>query len=660
MLSKNVLYYGKDEPLPEQISLRAGPLSLIYEDGDLRYVKLGDKEILRRIYVAIRDRNWGTVLPKISNLQVDVGQDSFRISYDVENKEGDIDFVWKGTITGDPDGKVSFAMDGEARSTFMRARIGFCILHPMEYAGAACRLEHVDGTTEEHDFPQYIAPQFVIDGEVKPVHPFNEMRAMAYEVAPGLWAETRFEGDIFEMEDQRNWTDASYKTYCTPLRLPFPVEVMQGTKISQSVTLTLHGDLPDVTTGPAEQALTFSIAEQPIASLPRIGLDTASHGHPLTADELSRLKALNLSHLRVDLELSDPGYETVLRQVAAEANTLGVSLEVALFLSDSAENELQSLVGVLDQISRQETKPRIAAWLIFHQQEKSTSEKWPRLARQYLSGYDPQAKIGSGTDFFFTELNRGRPSSTEALDLVTYSLNPQVHAFDNSSLAETLEAQAATVESARQFSGGLPLSISSITFKQRANPNATGPELPPPPGELPRRVDVRQMSLLGAGWLAGSLKYVGQSNVHSVTYFETTGWLGVMETEAGPPLPEKFRSLPGGVFPMYHVLADVGEFAGGEVLPTTPSHSLKVDGLAVRKDGRTRVLLANLSPEPQHVTVTNLSQHVRVRHLDETNAEDAMRAPEEFRARAGELCETTSGALELSLSPYAVARIDSV
>jgi hypothetical protein len=659
MLSRNVLYYGKDEPLPEQIPLRAGPLSLIYEDGDVRYVKLGDKEILRRIYVAIRDRNWGTVLPKISNLEVDAGQDSFRITYDVENKEGDIDFVWKGTITGDPDGKVSFAMDGEARSTFLRARIGFCILHPMEYAGATCRLEHVDGTTEEHDFPQYIAPQFIIDGEVKPVHPFNELRAMAYEVVPGVWAETQFEGDIFEMEDQRNWTDASYKTYCTPLRLPFPVEVKQGTKISQSVTLTLSGDLSDATMGLTEQELTFSIAEQPISSLPRIGLGAASHGQPLTANELSRLKALNLSHLRVDLRLPDPDYETILRQVAAEARTLGVSLEVALFLSNSAENELQSLIGALDQISRQGTKPQIATWIIFHQQEKSTSEKWTRLARQYLSGYDPQAKIGSGTDFFFTELNRGRPA-VEALDLVTYSLNPQVHAFDNASLAETLEAQASTVESARQFSGGLPLSISSITFKMRANPNATGPEPEPVPGELPRRVDVRQMSLFGAGWLAGSLKYVGQSNVHSVTYFETTGWLGVMETEAGPPLPEKFHSLPGGVFPMYHVLADVGEFAGGEVLPTRPSNSLKVDGLAVRKDGRTRVLLANLSPEPQHVTVTNLSQHVRVRHLDETNAEDAMRAPEEFRAQAGELRETTSGALELSLPPYAVARIDSV
>ena len=100
-------------------------------------------------------------------------------------------------------------------------------------------------------------------------------------------------------------------------------------------------------------------------------------------------------------------------------------------------------------------------------------------------------------------------------------------------------------------------------------------------------------------------------------------------------------------------------FAGGEVLPTTSSSTLKVDGLALRRDGKTRVLLANLSPEPQHVIVSNLSQRVRVRHLDETNAEEAMRSPEDFRSQAGELHETSSGALELTLLPHAVARIDS-
>ena len=46
-LPKKVQYYGKDEPLPEQIDLQAGPLNLFYEAGDLRYIKFREKEIIR-------------------------------------------------------------------------------------------------------------------------------------------------------------------------------------------------------------------------------------------------------------------------------------------------------------------------------------------------------------------------------------------------------------------------------------------------------------------------------------------------------------------------------------------------------------------------------------------------------------------------------------
>lgn len=672
MLPANVLRYGVDAPSPEQIALRAGPLSLIYEAGDLRYIRLGRREIVRRIYVAVRDRNWGTVPPALSNVGVEQAADAFQISYGAQHRQGEIDFVWQAAITGDAQGRISFAMQGQARSTFLRNRIGFCVLHPMhECAGAPCRIEHVDGTQEQARFPRSIAPQARVDGIIQPVYPFADMRALAHPVAPGVWAELRFDGETFELEDQRNWTDASYKTYGTPLRLPFPARVEQGTRIEQRVTLALSEQatiddqrpatsadqataaLSSFVLGPSSTALSSFVVGRSSTNLPLppIGLGLASHGLSLSARELGRLRRLNLGHLRVDLSLAGGEYHAQLQQASEQARALGLRLEVALMLSGAAEAELAGLAAALPAI-----EPPVRAWLIFHATEHLTSSGLVSLARKHLAGYDRSALFGGGTNAYFTDLNRDCPP-LEGLDLLCYSLNPQVHAFDNASLAETLAAQAATVESARQLAGGLPLAVTPITLLPRFNPNATAPE-PPVGGQLPRQVDVRQMSLFGAGWTLGSLKYLCESGAASLTYYETTGWRGVMELEIGAPLPERFRSLPGGVFPLYHVLADVGEFAGGQVIAAVSSEPLRLEGLALRRGAATRVLLASLIAAPQRVRVQHPGRYARVRLLDERNAEAAMRDPETFRAQAGQLVEAPGGLAELDLLPYAVARID--
>jgi len=143
--------------------------------------------------------------------------------------------------------------------------------------------------------------------------------------------------------------------------------------------------------------------------------------------------------------------------------------------------------------------------------------------------------------------------------------------------------------------------------------------------ELPSDVDPRQMSLFGGGWTLGSIARLATTGfVHSLTYFETTGWRGVMETEAGPPLPEKFPSAPGTVFPMFHVLADIAEFPGKQIYPTHSSHPLLVAGLTLfDARGRRRILVANLTGEPQDVKIKTGTCRARVRQLDETNAEAA-------------------------------------
>jgi hypothetical protein len=79
----------------------------------------------------------------------------------------------------------------------------------------------------------------------------------------------------------------------------------------------------------------------------------------------------------------------------------------------------------------------------------------------------------------------------------------------------------------------------------------------------------------------------------------------------------------------------------------------------LQKDDQRRLLLANLRADPQTVTVEGLGAQVKLRVLDETNVEEAMQSPETFRRQAGEAIATARGTLEVTLLPYAVARIDS-
>ena len=51
--------------------------------------------------------------------------------------------------------------------------------------------------------------------------------------------ECRMEGDTFEMEDQRNWSDASYKTYVRPLALPWPYQMPAKRAVRQQISLTI-------------------------------------------------------------------------------------------------------------------------------------------------------------------------------------------------------------------------------------------------------------------------------------------------------------------------------------------------------------------------------------------------------------------------------------
>lgn len=639
----NVVYYGSEQPLPERRLVRAGPVSAVLEGADLRYVAIGGEMVILRLYAAVRDQSWGTIAPVFTRYDLEQEERSFSLTFAAEHVttgEQGVDFAWQGSITGSRDGTIVCEMDGAARSSFWRNRIGWCVLHPMELAGQPVEIRAGERVIRT-EFPELIAPH----------QPFFDIEEMTHRTAGGNTIRIAFAGDVFETEDQRNWTDASYKTYSTPLRLPYPVQLAAGDRVEQSVTVS---PVPGDTTGEPEAAvepLSVRVGSTVGELLPGVGIATPGHGRALSAAEIDRFRALQLAHLHHVVDPAEPTWGERLREVASEAEALASGLELEV-LSDDEGGELASFFAAIPAL--QATVVRVA---VFPRSGVVTTDQVLTAARAARDQAGLSMPVGGGSRAYFTQLNRGVPSSG-LLDFVTYAVNPQVHAFDNASIVETLAAQAVTVETAKVVTAGRPVVVGPITLLPRINPDAVPTSAPPTAGSLPATVDVRQPSLFAAGWTVGSVRHLASAGVDALTYYETTGWRGVVERSDHELRVPAFHSRPGIAFPVYHVLADIGEFAGGRLLEVDVSDRLQIEAIALVHGDRFRLLLASFVSQVADVevylpAVTNL----RRRSLDETSYDLAADDPLGFRQSMDPL-PAGDNPLIVRLRPYAVVTVD--
>lgn len=642
------LWYGRDEPPLDPIPLRAGPVTALLIGRDLRNVRYGSLEIAQRIYVAIRDRNWDTVPGEVRNLVVAQEDDQFAVRFVVTHRWRDIDATWRGEILGLSDGTISYAMDAEAGRDLTYKLIGLNVHHGMrDYVGRPYQGVGPAGPVSGV-FDSLVMPQLIADATEVPIFP--DVSSLTTQLTDDIAVTFNFEGDTFEFEDQRNWTDGSFKSQSYPPRRNGFFTARQGERLYQKVTISVTGAPP--VTGSPGNGVEIVLGDIVRQGMPPIGLGMSSHGGAFSPRETTLLKALRPAHLRVDLHLSQDDCLDQLGRAAEAARALGSSLELAVFVTDDAAAELIALAVDLAELD-----VPIARLLLFHESEQATPEPWLALAHTLMDARVSGLVMAGGTNANFCELNRHRPGRP-AGDGIAYSINPQIHAFDELSLVENLAPQAETVKTAKAYGEGAPVFVSPVTFKQRFNAVATSAATEFVPGELPPQVDPRQMSLFAAAWLVGSAKHLIESGVDAITYFETTGWRGVMETEDGCLEPDLFPSRPSEVFPLYHVLVDLADWTDGEIIAAASSDPLRVEAVAVRNADGLHLLIANLTPEPQQVQVNALpAGDIAVRRLNTDTAEMATTNPGAFRA-IEESFGDSSKALSLTALPFEVVRID--
>jgi D-apionolactonase len=539
--------------------LKAGNLNLLYQDGFLRYLKFGEHEVVRMIYHAVRDHNWDTVPMTISNETISNTKDSFQISYDARFQQDEIDFKLHCQIIGTADSEISFVYEGIARSSFRRNRIGFLILHPIaSCAGQPLKIRHTDGKYSETHFPKQISPH----------QPFMDIREMTWPIGSVGLAKLALEGDAFESEDQRNWTDASYKTYSTPLDIPFPVLISKGQEIKQKVKLKVSGK---PSSGASDRPSAPTISLKNTVAFPAIGTCIQDEWDEEAA---MLIKNAGVSFFRVEMNLDQDIKNTL--HLLRSCQRVGLAVELAVF-SDQASfaDKIASLKAQLGAVKR---------ILLLPDSEKTTHPSVTKLVPQ-LRQLLPGVEIFAGTDAFFTELNRF-PVDASQLDGVSYSINPQVHAFDDTSLIETLEAQSYTVTSAKTIFPEKKISLSPVTFHMRWNPNTTDPSIPPrqPTGWS----DKRQFTFFGACWWLISLKYLAESEVNSICFFDLIGKNGWMKKAKG-------TGDPYTTSPALNVLTSVMAYKDGRIRMSESSEPLLVDAIVIEISGKSICLAVNWS-----------------------------------------------------------------
>ena len=597
-LPVRIIQTGSDRDEPVRKILNAGNLTAVWVDGTLRDIKAGGRELLRMIYPALRDKDWQTVSPEVESEDIVNDAESFTIKLRCRYRTSEIYYTADYTIEGTRDNCITVIMEGHAVDSFQKNRIGWCVLHPVEgCSGEKCLVEHINGSREQSFFPEAISPFQV----------FTNIRKLFWHNT-GISCRLDFEGDTFETEDQRNWTDDSFKTYSTPLTLPYPVTVEKDSRIFQKVIFRAEGNFQDIT--PKSNIISVRLFPDETFRLPEIGIARKSgHDSVLSENEIRILRSLRFDHYRADVHLYRPDWQNDADKAAAESHDLGFPVELALFFDDNYTTNLRSFI-----IWYASAKITLASVLLFHISLPLIPDERALEIIRSLRETDPDLWVATGTNANFAQLNRNRPGDSRN-DSICFSIHPQEHLSDNITIIENLRAQGYAVLSARGFGGNKKITVSQVNIQKRYNANKSLYESPWTGTGLPPQVDSRQMSLLGACWTAISIKYIGEAGADSVTYYETTGERGIIQGDKDSQWPSAFRTVSGMIFPVYHVFRFILGNKNLTGIKSVSSDPVAVDSMALSDGRQARIILVNFTDNVRRVRLECCSGLFRIRTL---------------------------------------------
>ncbi len=563
--------YGTTEAVAPVQHLRAGPLALELQHGRLKRLRCGAHEVWHGLAFVLRDPDWGTPEPELEPASLRLDSDGFTLEIRGRYALG---VALRLHARGSADGTLWLQAEAEVLADLALNRIGLCLMHPLAACGARVEVRHVDGRTSASTFPTSIPPW----------PPFTLVRGLRHEWAPGRWADAELQGDSFETEDQRNNGDASFKTYSRSNLAPRPYLLAKGTLLRQSARLRLEPERmppsvgrdrvvvpigPDQAPLPVDAPCTVTVGA-PAGAMPPLGIEIHAGDAELPA-LLAVLGELRPAHLHLAWR---PGLAVRWEGIAAMLAAAQARLRL-----DVADADATALAGLGQALQRAGVAP--AAVAVFPSTAQAVA-----AARAVF----PWAAMGGGTPHFFVQLSRhdGLP----AVDFASFTTAAVVHGADDDEVMQGLASIAGMVQSWRARHPALPLRVGPNGIAARASPLGAQPASDGRRRLALATVDPRSRAQFGAAWALGHVAAFAAAGVDAISLFALTGPAGLVTTDA----TDAKTVLRHPAFAVLQALC-----RPAERLACSVSQPGRVAALALRRDGRTQLLLANLGPQPQRV-----------------------------------------------------------
>ena len=552
----------------------SGDWSLGLRGDELADIRFRGRLVLRGVRAVVRDADWGTVPTRVVDAEAGASTLTVRLAMD------GLGLSVEGTLTAavrDDGLEIRWrAVSAHAAET---NRAGIVLLHPPAVGGAPLTVRHPGGATTATAFPV----------DVSPHQPAFDIAGLDWTVE-GVEARLSLSGDVFEMEDQRNWTDASFKTYSRPLSLPFPYSLAEGQVLVQTARLEAterDAGRTDAVPGAAGDRIDLVAA----GAFPSVGLaaSTAPDPAPGPASDAAHRPTADTGHapafVLVEIDLATPNWRAALARAARSGPPLDVRI-----VADPGD-DLGGVVGALSGL-------RVARIGVYGHGDSLTSSPLHENLRAAAAAHDLAIPLVGGSRAHFTELNRGRDRIPQDLDALTFSVTPLFHTLDTEQLVESVAMQRLVAAQAAHGAADRPVHVGPVTLRPRFNNVATRPRPAPTAADLSAgygaafggeddpRIDAPELR----AWTVASAAALAVPGVASVCYFEEWGPRGIHDSH-GRPRP---------------VAEGIGWLAAldGAALLAGDSPDGEVWAVGARHAGGTTVLAANIGRTQREIAVT--------------------------------------------------------